>query len=278
MTFVAVTNDVAFHKIFGNAQKSAALISFLNAVLSLEGEQKILSVIIENPYLFPQSHGGKTVVLDIQATDHLGRHFIVEMQVADREGFEKRTQFYAARDYAAQIGKGASYESLRPTYFVGILSFSLTQNPYYYSHHLTIDKATGECLLKDVQYFFIELPKFKKKLHELESMMDKWAFFIKNSENLNVIPTNVNDEGLAMAYEEANRHTWTKAELNAYLDADLRETDHKQGLVKAEKVGREKAQVEAVLGMNENGVPIAIIAKSLKISDEQVNEILQIKR
>ncbi len=32
MKFVDVKNDVAFHKIFGNGNKTEALISFLNAV------------------------------------------------------------------------------------------------------------------------------------------------------------------------------------------------------------------------------------------------------
>lgn len=30
----------------------------------------LVSVAIENPYMFPASHGGKAVVIDIRATDH----------------------------------------------------------------------------------------------------------------------------------------------------------------------------------------------------------------
>jgi hypothetical protein len=41
MKFVDVKNDVAFHRIFGNANKTVTLISFLNAVLQLEGTSRI---------------------------------------------------------------------------------------------------------------------------------------------------------------------------------------------------------------------------------------------
>ena len=287
MKFVDVKNDVAFHKIFGNAHKTITLISFLNAVMQLEGESKVLSVTIENPYLYPVLHGGKTVIIDIRATDHMGRHFIVEMQVADKEGFEKRTQFYAARDYAAQIDRGEQYAELRPTHFIGILDFSISNNPNYYSHHQTIDVETGECLLKDVQYFFIELPKFKKKISTLKTMMDKWTFFIKNAENLTLIPAGVTDKGLKTAYVEADRHNWSKAELNAYYDAGAIAADHIQERIKAEQIGvqigveigvekgKMEKEMEAVLGLHENGVPISIIAKSLNLTEDRVNDIIR---
>jgi hypothetical protein len=41
MKFVDVKNDVAFRKIFGNENKKVILISFLNAVLGLEGQSRV---------------------------------------------------------------------------------------------------------------------------------------------------------------------------------------------------------------------------------------------
>jgi PD-(D/E)XK nuclease family transposase len=41
MKFVDVTNDIAFRKIFGNENKTNSLISFLNAVLDLTGNNII---------------------------------------------------------------------------------------------------------------------------------------------------------------------------------------------------------------------------------------------
>jgi hypothetical protein len=46
MQFAEVKNDIAFRKIFGNEQKTAPLISFLNAALELEGDNRVVSVSI----------------------------------------------------------------------------------------------------------------------------------------------------------------------------------------------------------------------------------------
>jgi orotate phosphoribosyltransferase-like protein len=40
------------------------------------------------------------------------------------------------------------------------------------------------------------------------------------------------------------------------------------------KKAQEDKEIEAVLGLNENGVPVEIIAKSLKISKESVFQII----
>jgi hypothetical protein len=58
---------VAFHKIFGNANKKVVLISFLNAVLFQDGSNRVVDVTVENPYLFPPVPAGKTRILDLKA-------------------------------------------------------------------------------------------------------------------------------------------------------------------------------------------------------------------
>ncbi len=44
MQFADIKNDIAFRKIFGNENKTEILISFLNAVLKLEGNKQIMWV------------------------------------------------------------------------------------------------------------------------------------------------------------------------------------------------------------------------------------------
>ena len=121
MRFVDVTNDVAFRRIFGNENKTQILISFLNAILKLEENQRIAEVEIINPYLLPRIAGEKASIIDVHAKDIEGRKFIIEMQVADVKGFDKRVQYYTARDYSMQISSGENYHQLRPTFFIGIL-------------------------------------------------------------------------------------------------------------------------------------------------------------
>ena len=49
MQFADIKNDIAFRKIFGDEQKTAPLISFLNASLELKGDHRVVSVSIANP-------------------------------------------------------------------------------------------------------------------------------------------------------------------------------------------------------------------------------------
>ena len=106
MQFADITNGIAFCKIFGNEKKTAPLISFLNAALELEGDKRVVSVTLANPNLFPCIAGEKASILDVRATDQAGRKFVVEMQVAEKNGFDKRVQYYLSRDYSMQINKG----------------------------------------------------------------------------------------------------------------------------------------------------------------------------
>lgn len=97
MKFVDVTNDVAFRKIFGNENRKEVLISFLNAVLLLQNEKKIVSVDILTPYQLPELKGGKVTIVDVKAKDQNNKNYIVEMQIAEVDGFDKRVLYYASK-------------------------------------------------------------------------------------------------------------------------------------------------------------------------------------
>lgn len=163
MKFVDVKNDIAFRKIFGNEKKKVILISFLNAVLGLEGRDRIKDVTLLNPFQLPRIAGEKSSIIDVKATDEKGSTFIVEMQVAEPAGFDKRVLYYTSKDYAGQINIGEEYPKLRPVYFIGILDFNYFSGKNYLSSHLIVDEETGECVFKDLKFRFIELAKFNKK-------------------------------------------------------------------------------------------------------------------
>lgn len=275
MQFVDVKNDVAFRKIFGNEHNTKILISFLNAILELKGIDQINQVALVDPYQLPRIRGEKASIIDVRAKDWSGQSFIIEMQVAEKSGFAKRIQYYSCKEYASQINRGDAYELLRPVYFIGILDFSFFPGTNYFSKHLMVDEETGICTLEDIKFRFIELKKFHKKEHELENIIDQWTYFIKKAEKLEVIPDNTDDEGLRSAYEEAMKHNWSKKEYDAYIYAGMREQDARGELSFAERKGREKQKIEAVIGLYENGVPIAIIAKSLKMTEEEVKQIIE---
>ena len=285
MKFVDIKNDIAFRKIFGNENRKEVLISFLNAVLLLEDNRKIVDVDILTPYQLPALKGGKVTIVDIKAKDQSDKNYIVEMQVAEVDGFDKRVLYYASKSYSSQIDRGDLYEQLNPTFFIGILDFEISKNPNYISRNKILDVETGENLISDIEFNFIELPKFNKQETELTTIIDQWVYFIKNAENLNISPESVKDAGLKYAYEDADKHNWTKAELDAYDYVLMREQDDRGRITfatrKAVKEAVENAVIETQLKEKEAialnflnlGLSLEDTAKGTGLLVEQVEKL-----
>ena len=275
MKFADIKNDIAFRKVFGNENRKESLISFLNAVLDFHGDQRIIEVTILNPYQLPKLKGGKVSIIDVKATDQIGRAYIVEMQVGDIDGFEKRVLFYSSKSYSDQIKRADFYRKLRPVIFIGILDFKHTENKKYINRSQVRDIETGEQTIKDMEFNFIELPKFKLELQELKTLTEKWVYFIKNAENLEVVPENINDEGLKSAYEEANVQTWTQEELDAYEYAFMREEDERARLDKAKQDGKEENEINTILKLQAKGKTTEEISDLLDVSIEIVRQVIE---
>jgi predicted transposase/invertase (TIGR01784 family) len=269
MKFADIKNDIAFRKIFGNENKKEILISFLNAVLDLGGNKKIMWVEILNPYQLPKIAGLKSTILDVRAKDKVGNSYIVEMQVADKKGLDKRITFYTSKSYVSQIKTGEEYHKLRPTIFIGILNFEFMQSADYLSKQAILDTKTYEHKLKDLEYHFIELPKFNKKETELHTLVEKWVYFIKNAKNLTVVPSGVKDKGLKFAYQEANQYTWTQEEMDEYEYVSMRDTDE----ITREMLVIEKRSIEIAKKLIKRNLSNSDIAEDTNLSLEQIQEL-----
>ncbi len=269
MKFVDIKNDIAFRKIFGNENKKIILISFLNAVMKLKGKDAIEDVEILNPYQLPIIKNLKASIIDLKARDKKGKTYIIEMQVAELDGLDKRLLYYASKEYSQQIESGELYIKLRPVIFIGIFDFKFTEGGKYLSHHAVCDVENGERIIKDMDFYFIELPKFIKPLPELTEITDKWIYFFKEAENLDVIPENIDDEGLKAAYQDANKYSWTKEELEAYDYAAMREQDERGKIEFAKKKGKKAVAKK----MKELGIEIKLVSQSSDLSEEEINDL-----
>ena len=281
MKFVDITNDIAFRKIFGNDSKKKSLISFLNAVIDLPKNNQIIDVEITNPYQLGKLSGGKSTIVDVKAKDEKGNIFIVEMQVAEFDYFHKRILYYTSQSYVSQIDKGVQYDKLKPVYFIGILEFEIGNNSNYFSRHKVLDVETKEQVIQDIEFNFIELPKFEKTIEQLETSIDQWIFFIKNAENLKLMPESVKDEGLKEAYTEANQQNWTKEELEDYQRASIKERDEigriefaeKKGKIKGKIEGKIESKIEMVRLMKADGETTEKIIRYTGLTNDEIEKL-----
>ena len=277
MKFADPKNDVAFRKIFGNEAKKVILISFLNSVLNLEGDRKIIDLDFRNTFQLPRITGLKSSIIDVNVKDQTGTKYIVEMQLSQVVAFDKRIQYYVSKEYSSQIEKGDDYSKLTPVVLVGILEFDYFEGNNYLTRHLILNLETKKNELKDINFIFIELPKFRKELNDCKTLTDKWIYFIQNAENLDVVPPDVNDEGLKEAYSESDKHNWTKDELDSYDYFLMREQDERGRVEFAEKRMEEKTKKSNTLEIAKKfklaGVDNNTIANSTGLSIEEIDKL-----
>ena len=275
MKFVDIKNDIAFRKIFGNENKKEILISFLNAILELPKGKKIKKIEIKNPYQLPEIKDLKSSILDVRVTDERDISYIVEMQVEEPDGFDLRVQYYTAKQFSSQIVKGDDYPKLNQVIFIGILDFKFfDDDDDYITRHRTVNVKTQKSSLKGMEYNFVELPKFTKELKNCKSLVDKWIYFIKNAPNLNVIPADVKDEGLKHAYEDADRHNWTKEELEAYHYAEMRRQDEKGKTELAVRKAAQSAREQRDNEIAKNGIKAGYSNEIIKTMTGLTNELI----
>lgn len=239
MEFLDPRNDVAFKKIFGSEQHKEVTISFLNSILEYTDEKAIKEIQFLNteqaPFIIKEK---KSNVLDIMCTDQQGNRYIVEMQVNRVKEFAKRMVYYGAKSYAMQLGKRQSYRALAPVIVVAILDFVMfPDKKNHKSIQLILDNKTYEQDIKELAFAFVELPKFIKKEEDLESVEDKWLYFIKQISSKHEIPASLAEGEFEEACSMAERMRWSEDELNAYDDAIVRATDAQGALELAEEKG-----------------------------------------
>ena len=286
MQFVDPTNDLAFKKIFGNDQHKNILISFLNAILKFEKEQKIKDLIFIKNEKIPDVLELKNTILDISAVNEKGENFLVEMQVEHESAFSKRSLYYSSRAYSSQIKPGDDYSQLNKVYFIGILDFNAMSTTENLTNHLILEKHLKTHYLKDFEFTFIELPKFKKEASELKTITDKWIYFIKNANNLEIIPDGFDDPDFVNAFEIANQVTWTSGELDVYEKISHKKWSDKHILESALERGFEQG-MEKGRKDGEKNKAIAIAKNLLDILDDKtialktglsVNEVSKLRK
>jgi len=278
MQFINPKLDYAFKKIFGSEQSHDILISFLNAML-YEGNDTIKAIEILDPYLAPKLRGIKDTYVDVKATISNDKNetttVIIEMQVLNVEGFEKRILYNATKAYSTQLDIGEDYIDLEPVIALTITDFEMFPE---------FDQLTSRFILKektyltdypiyDIELVFIELPKFQKTLEELESLTDKWLYFLKAARKLESVPSVMdNVPAIKKAFAIANQANMTRAELDDLEHRAIFIHDQRNAIKKGERLGREAGRREGLKEGIEQGelrAKLAIAQQLLNILDDQ---------
>ncbi len=219
-------------------------------------------------------------------------------QVAKTKGFEKRAQLYAAKAYSRQLDKSGNYIDLQKVFFIAISNCNLLPEEVdYISTHNIRDIKTNGHYLKDLQFVFIELPKFtKNRVEQLKNTTERWCFFFKyaeetTEEDLKKIAAEA--PIIKLAYDELDRFRWNEKDLIAYEERilsvqkekavseqkldDARQEGRQEGIQIGHEKGREEGEKQAKIAVAKNllkaGVSIDLIAESTGLPKAEIEQL-----
>ena len=255
MVFINPKTDFAFKKIFGSKKHKTILISFLNAIL-YEEQAVIQDLEILNPYQAPRIKGIKDSFLDVKAVTSDHQTVIIEMQVLNILGFDKRILYNAAKAYSIQLDIGEEYTLLNPVIALTITDFEMfPEGKRLISRYVLKEKQDFTTYSDDIELVFVELPKFKKDLAHLETLTDKWLYFLKQANKLTQVPETMAEiPAINQAFKVARQSKLTRREAEILEEQARVIHDQHNALAFAERKGIEKGKEE---GMREKTIAIA---------------------
>ena len=287
MKFLDVKTDLAFKKVFGSEGSKPVLMSFLNAILYHNKTQQIDDLEIVDPYTIPMLQGMKDTYVDVKARLNDGTQVIIEMQVLNHQGFEKRVLYNAAKNYSVQLQKGDDYTLLNPVIALSIVDFRMFEDSNaVISRFKMFDKQNMIDYTDDIEMVFVELPKFTKAFDGLQGILDQWIYFLINAGKMDYIPDSF-APSIATALSFIDESVMSHAELEAqnkrrefiFIQRSSLELAKEQGLEQGLSQGRaegieegiEKTKEEMALNMINASLPDETIMQITGLSSAQLN-------
>ena len=142
----------------------------------------------------------------------------------------------------------------------------------------------GEKGLPQVQYAFLELPKYAAG-DAPGTLIDKWAYFFREAKNLEVVPPALSEGPFREALEVARRATFTAGEWEAYDRAKMAEQDARGALTLARKEalaegriegrveGRTEGRVEGIAEAKRDALLLLLASRGLSLADDELAHV-----
>ncbi|HWO26087.1 MAG TPA: Rpn family recombination-promoting nuclease/putative transposase [Kofleriaceae bacterium] len=280
-TFADPKTDFAFKRIFGSEEHKDVLIAFLNAMLGLDEAHRITKVNLLPPEQRPAVAELKLSIVDVQCRDVRGVTYVVEMQVLQVEGFEKRVVYNVAKAYVNQIARGDLYPDLNDVVGITICDFELWPEqgerkiPMLSRWRMT-ERESGAHELGQIQLVFLELPKYDAS-QPPRTVVEKWAYFFREADNLTVVPEVLAEHPFIDALEAARTAGFTVAEWDAYIRAGMAIQNERGALSFAERRGERRGEQRGEQRGKEQGlrrgVEALCAALGIELTDERQREL-----
>lgn len=271
--------DYGFKYLFGTEPNKEFTLAFINALL--QGREVIKSLTLLPSEQLGDTQEDRRAVFDVYCENEQGDKIIIEMQKADQQYFKDRSIYYSSFPIRQQGVKGRWRFGLKAVYTIGILDFVFDEDKEdkEYYHHVVqlMDVKKKKVFFDNLTYIYLEMPKFKKTEEELETLVDKWLFALKNLPRLLERPKALQERIFKKFFDVAEVAALTKEDYFKYVESEqiyydldgAFRTANKKGYTQGKKKGLAEGRAE---GLAEGR---AEVAKKLKVMGIAVDDIVQ---
>jgi predicted transposase/invertase (TIGR01784 family) len=199
--------DCVFKAILGDNNNTSQLIHFLNSILTLKNEKRIISVEILNPYNEKEFGDDKLSILDLKATDQSGRYFQVEVQISVPSWLKEKILLNWASIYQTQLQEENAYSKLKPTVSIWLMENTLfpadkdsDKDKYLHLNFKVYEPDLKIPLSDHLNIHVIQFPYFRTD-YPITNDKQRWLYFLKEGQNLDIdnLPESLQTEEIIKA-------------------------------------------------------------------------------
>ena len=276
--FIDLKIDFAFKFVFGTQGKEDLLLNLIDSILP---DKHIVSVALGPQEQMPDNPEKRRSIYDIHCTTESGTHITVEMQYAKQSDFNNRMVYYSSYTLRNSLKRGDEGFEYPELYVIGILDFLLPgvkENPEVVNHYsVRNDRDDGIMLTDTLHYITIELPKFNKGLHQLESPLDNLLYLFRYLGDLKEIPDYFKGKNLDKLFETSMFANMEPQLQDRYFREFMYEMDQKSRMRTAREdgfaEGEAEGKTEIAAAMKAKGYPIQEIAEITGLTQEQIEQL-----
>lgn len=214
--------DYGFKRLFGEEAHKDLLLDFLNELL-YEEQGQIKSLTFLKTEHLGSTETDRKAIFDLYCENEKGEKFIVELQKTKQNFFKERALYYSTFPIQEQAKKGDWAYDLKAIYTIAILDFVFIEDAeeldkYKYVIKLS-DIETNKVFYDKLTFVYLEMPKFKKSLADIETHFEKWLYVLRHLNELEKIPAKLSEKVFSRLFEVAEIAKFNREQLMQYEDS-----------------------------------------------------------
>ena len=128
-------------------------------------------------------------------------------------------------------------------------------------------------MLKNMKWYFIELPKFRNSRVDMDDKLNQWLAFIDDYKGERAKMAEEKNDVIKKAKVEMNYLTGEEAERRLQWLREKWEMDYNSDMGQARREGRQQEKIEIVKKLLKTGMKVKEIAKIVDLKEEEIEKI-----